>query len=217
MRLSKCSTALALSLLAACTLAAQQTNDERREFAVTFGEISGGNPNASTPLAPAALSLNAGIAIEANFAQKIRDVPWGAIYWEVDGVGAPLRYVAGTPGAASHEMHSVYAMPGLKMQFTPKEPLSPWIAAGGGYAFYDASGTAIQGGPTGGGASSSGGTKNTYAVDFGGGIDYAMGKRYVLRGTVRGIYTGNPNFGVPTSGGLWNFVISGGIVWRSSK
>ena len=62
-----------------------------------------------------------------------------------------------------------------------------------------------------------GGSTNTYAVDFGGGMDWAMGKRYVVRAEIRGFYTGAPNFGVSASGNQFSFVIGGGLVWRFSK
>ena len=218
MRLSTCSTALALSLLAAFTLSAQQSGDEHQEFAVTVGELSGGNPSLSAALVnssvvPLGLSLNAGFSVSADFARKIKDVPWGAIYWEVDALGSPNRYVAGTPATATHAIRNLYLTPGVRMVFMPKEALSPWVAAGGGVAYYNSSGTSIAGGPT------AGGTDNrvTYAVDFGAGLDYAMNKKYTLRGEVRGFYTGNPNFDVATSGGLFNFEIGFGLVWRSSK
>jgi len=209
MRLSICSPALVLSLLAACTLSAQ-------EFSLSVGELSGGNPGLSAALvnssvAPLGLSLNAGFAVGGNFARKIKDVPWGSVSWEVEGLGGPNRYVAGTPATATHAIRSVFLTPGVKMAFTPKEVLSPWVAAGGGYAFYDSSGTSISGG------TASGGTTNTYAVDFGAGLDYAVNKKYTLRGEVRGFYTGSPNFGVATSGGLFNFEIGFGLVWGRSK
>jgi opacity protein-like surface antigen len=211
---------LALSILAAGTLAAQPgaqqiDNDEKQEFGLSVGEVSGGNPNASTATVPASLAFNAGVAVEANYAHKVRDHKFGTVYWELEALGSPLRYVTGVPATASHEMHSVFVTPGVKLQFLPKDVWSPWIAGGGGYAFYDSSSQSIGGTVTGGGASSTGGTKSTYAVDFGGGVDFAAAKRLVLRGAIRGFYTGNPNFGVPTSGGLFNFVISAGIVWRS--
>jgi hypothetical protein len=38
-----------------------------------------------------------------------------------------------------------------------------------------------------------------------------------LRGEVRGFYTGSPKFDTGTSGGLFNFEIGFGLVWRSSK
>ena len=116
-----------------------------------------------------------------------------------------MRYLSGFPGAATHEIHSFYLTPGVKLQFMPKEVLSPWVAAGGGYSMYNSSSTAIAGGPA------NGGTRHTYAIDFGGGMDYAFGKRYVLRAEARGFYTGNPNFGTPSTNGLFNFVIGGGL------
>jgi opacity protein-like surface antigen len=222
MRLSTGSTALTLSLFAACMLSAQQSGDERQEFALTVGELSGGNPSLSAALVnssvvPLGLSLNSGVAVGADFARKIKDVPWGSVYWEVDGLAGPLRYVAGTPLTATHEIHSVFLTPGVKMVFMPKEALSPWVAAGAGLAYYNSSGTSIGGGPTGGGTSNGSDNRITYAVDFGGGLDYAVNKKYTLRGEVRGFYTGSPNYGLATPGGLFNFEIGFGVVWRSSK
>jgi hypothetical protein len=206
MKLSIRTVALMFSLASVYPLAAQSvtSNEGRREFGVSVGELSSGAP--SVP--GGGLDLNAGLAIEVSFAQKIRDLRFASFYWEVDALSGPLRRVGGTPVTATHTVRSFYAAPGLRLQFAPKEPVSPWLAAGAGYAFYNSDNTAIGGGPA------AGGTVNTYAIDFGGGVDYAFGKSYVLRGEARGFYTGNPNFGTPATNGLFNFVISGGLVWR---
>jgi hypothetical protein len=207
MRLFNCFAALSLSVAVTALLPAQTSqtnNDGRREFGVSIGELSSGAPNA----AAGSLDLTPGIAVELSYAQKIRELGFGSLYWEVDGLVGPLRRVTGTPVNATHTVRSVYATPGLRLQFMPKEPLSPWLVAGAGYAFYNSGNTAIDGGPA------AGGSKSTYAIDFGGGMDYAVGKRYVLRGEARGFYTGSPRFGTPSDNGLFNFVVSGGLVWR---
>jgi opacity protein-like surface antigen len=206
MKLSISAAVLIFSLTAAYPVAAQSvtSNEGSREVAVSIGELSSGAPNA----AAGSLDLNAGIALQLSFAQKIRELSFGSLYWEVDSLVGPLRRVDGTPASATHTVRSIYAMPGLRLRFTPKEPVSPWLAAGAGYAFYNSDNTAIDGGPA------AGGSKSTYAIDFGGGVDYAFGKSYVLRGEARGFYTGSPNFGTPTDNGLFNFVVSGGLVWR---
>ncbi|HEU5020730.1 MAG TPA: hypothetical protein VFT60_02530 [Bryobacteraceae bacterium] len=180
------------------------SNEGNREFAVSVGELSSGQPNA----AAGSLDLNAGIALELSFAQKIRELRFGTLYWEVAALTGPLRRVDGTPVSATHTIRSIYATPGLRLQFTPQEPLSPWLVAGAGYAFYNSDNTAIDGGPA------AGGSKHTYAIDFGGGMDYAFGKSYAVRAEARGYYTGSPKFGTPADNGLFNFVISGGLVWR---
>jgi opacity protein-like surface antigen len=200
------SAVLIFSLAAVYPVAAQSvtSNEGRRELGVSIGELSSGAPNA----AGGQLDLNAGIAIELSFAQKIRDFGFGSLYWEVDSLVGPLRRVDGTPLTATHTVRSIYATPGLRLRFTPKEPVSPWLAAGAGYAFYNSDNTAIDGGPA------AGGSKHTYAIDVGGGVDYALGKSYVLRGEARGFYTGSPRFGTPSDNGLFNFVVSGGLVWR---
>jgi hypothetical protein len=208
MRLITFHTALALSLLAVTTLAAQQPNETRQELAVTVGEISGTNPGATA----GTLSLGNGIAVQGNYARKIRDWNWGSFYWEVNGLYNPLRYVSGTPTSATHKIWSLYATPGVKLQFTPQERISPYILGGGGYALYGEDQTSINGGVAG-----VKGHTNRGAVELGGGFDFVVGKSYLLRADVRGFYTGGPNFGVNTPGGQFNFVISGGMVFRFPK
>jgi hypothetical protein len=215
MRLSTFSTALALSLLSACTILAQQSEDARDEFAVSVGALSGGNPSVTSAAGP--LSLGSGLALEANYAHKYRELKWGAIYWELNVLGDPFRHLSGFPVTATSEIRSLYATPGVRLQFAPQDRITPWLAAGGGYAFYDSSNVSLTGGTTGGGVSSTSGTVNTYAVDFGAGVDIVASKRYIVRGDVRGFYTGSPNYGVSTTSGLFVFAISGGIVWRFSK
>ncbi len=202
MRISLPASLLILPLLATGTVFAQ-------EFAVTVGELSGTNPSAG---GGGNLSLNAGVAVDASYSRKIRETGWGNLGWELTGIYGPIRYTGGTPAAATKDIYSIFAMPGLRMQFTPKEPLSPWISLNGGYAFYGASSTSIAGAPTVGG-----GNTSTGGAGFGVGMDFSNGKKYAFRGEVRGIYTGSPNFGVPTSGGQFNFVIGLGIVWRGAR
>ncbi len=127
-------------------------------------------------------------------------------------MGSPFRHLSGAPASATSDVRSVFLTPGVRMQFTSQERITPWIDGGAGYAFYDSSGTNIAGG----GAGSSTYT-NTYAVEFGGGVDIVASKKYVIRGAAQGFYTGNPNYGVAATGGQFNFVISGGIVWRFGK
>ncbi|HVW11412.1 MAG TPA: hypothetical protein VHC90_22660, partial [Bryobacteraceae bacterium] len=125
MKLSTWSAVLIFSLAVAYPVAAQSvtSNEGHREFGVSVGELSSGAPNA----AGGSLNLNAGLAIELSFAQKIRELSFGALYWEVDGLEGPLRRVTGTPINATHTVHSLYATPGLRLQFAPKEPVSPWL------------------------------------------------------------------------------------------
>lgn len=199
-------TTLAVALLAAFTLHAQQPNDEKQELSLTIGELSGSNPGATA----GTLALGNGEGLQVNFARKIHDYAWGgSLYWEVNGLYGPYRGLSGTPTAATHNIWCVFVTPGVKLQFSPKEKISPWLAGGGGYALYGESKNSLAGGPAGVSGHTSRG-----AVDIGGGVDFALGKSYLLRGEARGFYTGGPNFGVDTPGGQFNFVIGGGIVFR---
>ncbi len=177
------------------------------EFALGVGELSGSSPSA----AGGALSLNSNVAVEGNYARKFRETGWANLYWEVDGIYGPIRYLTGTPATVPNDIHSVFVMPGLKLQFAAKEPISPWIAVGGGYAYYGASKASIAGGASGVGSTSTGG------ADFGVGFDFSTGRKYALRADLRGNYTGNPKLGIPASGGQFNLAIGLGLVWRGTK
>lgn len=206
MRLSTCFAALALSLIAVCTVSAQQSGSE---FAVTIGALSGNNPNTASGL----LVLGSSPAFEVNYAREFNDTKkWASLYWEINALVSPFRHLSGVPVSATSDVRSVYVTPGVRLQFAAQERITPWIDGGAGYAFYDSSNTNIAGGPTG-----TQGNANTYAVEFGGGVDIVASKKYIVRGAVQGFYTGDPNYGVPATGGQFNFVVSGGIVWRFGK
>jgi hypothetical protein len=204
MRLTPGFTAFAVALLAVGCVSAQSSD----EFSLTVGALSGGNPNA----VGGPLDLGSNVAFQANFAHRYRDMKWAALYFEVNVMGSPVRHLSGTPVSATNTLRSVFVTPGLRLQFAPQERLTPFLDAGGGYAFYDSSSTSIAGGVT-----PSSGTTSTYAVDFGGGVDIVASKRYVIRTDARGFYTGHPNFGVTSSGGLFNFVLSAGVVWTFGR
>jgi hypothetical protein len=206
MRLSTCLAALALTLAAVCTVSAQQSGSE---FAVTIGALSGNNPNTASGL----LVLGSSPAFEANYARKFSDKQkWASLYWEINALASPFRHLSGIPVSATSDVRSFYVTPGVRLQFASQERITPWLDGGAGYAFYDSSGTNIAGA-----ASGSSATTNTYAVEFGGGVDIVASKTYIIRGAVQGFYTGNPSYGVPATGGQFNFVVSGGIVWRFGK
>ncbi len=208
MKLTASTTALAISLLAASTVLAQTSaNNEKQEFAVTLGAMSGSSP---TP-AVGTLALGSGVAFEASYARNILGFNWAKLYWEADGLYSPVRHLSGTTAGVTSAIHSVYVTQGFKLQFSPDEKISPWLWAGDGLSFYNSSTNGLGGGTV------AGGNRFGGNIAFGGGVDIATGKKYVIRGDVRCYYTGRPNFDVATSGGQFNFVLSGGIVWRMPK
>ena len=98
MRLSTCSRTLALCLLAACQLLAQQPSDEKQEFAVTIGSLSGGNPNAAN----GPLLLGSGVAFQVNYARKFSDTKkWASLFWEANVLANPFRHLSGLPVTAT--------------------------------------------------------------------------------------------------------------------
>jgi len=203
MRLSSCFTAVTLAFVAVCSASAQQSDSE---FAVTVGTLSGSNPNAPS----GGLTLGSSAIFGANYARQFSHThSWAALYWEVNALASPFRHLSGVPSIATSDIRSFYVTPGVRMQFASQERITPWIDGGAGYAFYDSSATDIAGVAAGNSRYT-----NTYAVEFGGGVDIVANKRYIIRGAAQGFYTGHPDYGVPATGGQFNFVISGGLVWR---
>ena len=139
MRLSTCFTAVTLALVAACTASAQQSDSQ---LAVTVATLSGNNPNVQSGI----LTLGSSVAFGANYARRFSDKKsWASLYWEINAVGSPFRHLSGIPSSATGNIRSFYVTPGVRMQFTSQERITPWVDGGAGYAFYDSSGTNIAG------------------------------------------------------------------------
>ncbi len=202
--------ALALSLLAVGSLSAQPADDERSEVAVIVGEVSGGNP---TVVAGGALNVDAGVAFaRANYAEIPGYGRGGGFIGKSNGIVSPLRY-GRDPGDGcafdSQRIRDARDQAAVCLE----EVVSPWLDAGAGYAFLQFKRFGHSGWTYWRRHSEHRRIGQHLCDRFWRRCGFRW-KRYLIRGEVRGIYTGNPNFGVPTSGGLFNFVIGGGLVWR---
>jgi opacity protein-like surface antigen len=141
--------------------------------------------------------------IGGNFAHRIFSVPFVSLYFEVPVVVAPNSGLKLT----STDYSSVFVTPGVKLKLAPSFPLSPYVAAGVGFAHFRADATATT--PS---------DSHTNAVfDIGGGLDLKIAPFVSLRGEVRDFYSGIPDFNVlggSLSGRQHNVVPQAGLVFR---
>jgi hypothetical protein len=147
--------------------------------------------------------------LEANYGYRFLYTNIAALYGEIEFVALPNRSVTAATAIVPKNYASLYVAPGLRLKFAPGARLSPWVAAGGGYALYQQSAQFSNGQNT------TNKFLNRGVFDFGGGVDYTLFRFLGLRGEVRDLVSGNPNLNVALSSSTQHNVISsGGIVVR---
>jgi Outer membrane protein beta-barrel domain len=141
-------------------------------------------------------------AVGANYAGRIVHFPLAALYFEVPVVVGP-KSVTRLPSRSNYS--SLFITPGLKLKLAPEFPLSPYVAAGIGYARFHQDAN----------ASVSSQSVNTEVYDFGGGLDLKIAPFVSLRGEVRDFYSGFPDFNsLSNTGRQHNLVAQAGLVLR---
>jgi hypothetical protein len=85
-----------------------------------------------------AIHLGAGTALQANYGRRLTG---GRVELsgEVHFVANPQRVVGSTNPAATRDVATIYVTPGIRLKFASKSSFSPYIAVGGGVAFYEQS------------------------------------------------------------------------------
>jgi len=151
--------------------------------------------------------LGGGNAWQANYGLRIVDGATAALYGEVHFLANPQRLVTATDQTLTRDVASLFVLPGLRVKFLPRGAVSPYIAAGGGYALFEHSVNRLDGRPN-----SAPRTVNRGAFGFGGGVDVGLWRFLKLRAEIRDFYTGSPAFNTPVAGGQHNVVIGGGFV-----
>jgi hypothetical protein len=177
---------------------------QKHELGLTLGR----NLPADRPYAGGALQVEAGTAFQANYAIRLVEGGSASLYFETHFLASPLREVRAAAPGAIRDFASLYVTPGLRVKFAPQSRISPWVAAGGGWALYEHSVLDQSGRPAAAPRRVSHG-----AFQFGGGVDAPMGKFVSLRAEVRDFYTGSPSYSVSgLTGGQHNATAGGGIV-----
>lgn len=188
MRFSSRQLTLALLLLIGIAAQAQQ-----HELAITAG---GNFPRNNQ------FDSGASFAVGGSYSGRLAAVPFAALYFELPVVVAP-KSVLHLPSRTNYS--SLFITPGLKVKFAPGFPMSPFIAAGVGFAHFAADATSTTGSDS----------HTTNVFDFGAGLDMKVFPYLSLRGEVRDFYSGSPGFSAITDNSRQhNIVAQTGLVFR---
>lgn len=170
----------------------------------------GGFAAVSRKTAGESLRLGPGVALQTNYARRFVEWRHAALYGEVHFLASPLREVTSANSRATRDVASLYAGPGVRVKFRPLSAISPYVAAGGGPAWYEQSTSQIGGEPN---------TAPRQLVragfNFGGGVDVRVWSWLALRGEIRDFYTGSPAYNLSSiRGGQHNVVAGAAFVIR---
>ena len=197
-------TAALFTSMAAAGLA-QEGGSAKNELAFGLGDI----PALSRGNAPSA-EAGPAVAFQVNYGRRFLGSQKAAVYGEVNFVASPLLEISTSVTSAKHDFASLYITPGIRVKFLPGSRLSPYVAAGGGYADYEQSTKGLDGRPTAAPRELARGV-----FDFGAGFDVKVWHFSGLRGEARDFYSGSPNYNLASiSGGQHNVLATGAIVLR---
>ena len=144
----------------------------------------------------------ASFAVGGSYAGRLIHVPLAALYFEVPVVVGP-KSVLHLPSTSNYS--SLFITPGLKLKLAPEFPVSPFFAAGVGFARFHSDATATT--PS--------DSHTTNVFDFGGGVDMKVFPYLSVRGEVRDFYSGAPAVGaIIDTGRQHNVVAQTGLVLR---
>lgn len=146
----------------------------------------------------------AGVGFQLNYAHRLFHVPLVGIYGEIPFVAGfdNTQYVV--TELRRETFNSYYVTPGVKVKFAPGFIVSPWLAAGIGWAHFS--------------STQNSSSDTHFAADWGGGLDFKVFPFVSLRLEARDFYSGVPTLGlglpVPLPGNQNNIVVGGGLVAR---
>lgn len=172
-----------------------------------FGFLLGGLLNNSRD----SVRLSGDKAFQFNYAYRLANLGrLASVSAEAHFLADPQRTVTSPILTATRDVATLYLTPGLRVKFRPGSRLSPFAAAGAGWALYEQSVSQLNGQPN-----PAPRTVNRGVFAYGAGADYRILPRLALRGEIRDFYSGNPALNVPgLGGGRHNVVVSGGFVIR---
>ena len=181
---------LALFLLSLTGSALAQKNEIAFLAGQTYNSNQGIRPNGG--FSTTDLSFKKASAYEVTYARKFFDAKLFSLYLEVPFVASPKILLDATSGGnPALDYSSLYITPGVRAKLPGIWRLSPWVSAGYGYARFTNSSARLDGT-----LNTSTGSKNSGALQLGGGLDFRIFKRIGVRGEVRDFYTTVPPLSV---------------------
>lgn len=178
-----------------CLLIAVGAQAQKNDIALT----GGGYFNVSSPL-----SLGAAPALEGTFAHRIASLPLLGIYAELPVAGSFSSNIPTLSGlTVARSYTSLFITPGVRVRLAPSFPISPYIAAGLGYARFNRE--AFNGTTS---------ANSTFAFDIGGGLDLKILPIVGLRAEVRDFNSGGIGLETLALGRQNNLFVTAGIALR---
>jgi hypothetical protein len=146
-------------------------------------------------------------AIQGNIAHRMFHVPVASLFIELPITGALDSPVSATKILSGQSFNTksysaLFITPGLRLEFIPTSPLSPYLALGGGLAHFSRTQTTNSS------------STNTGVLDIGGGLDWKVARFLSLRGEVRDFYSGGPELINGLTDREHQIVATGGVVVR---
>jgi hypothetical protein len=187
-------------LLLILFLVSQTAFAQKHEIGLTLGGLLPQDRGA----APNAIRLGGGTALQANYGYQLFGGQT-ALYGEVHFLANPQRVVSSENPAATRDVATLYVTPGVRLKFARNAAVSPYVALGGGFAWYEQSFLRIDGGPN-----RAPRELHHGALDFGAGADVRFWRRIGLRGEIRDFYSGAPAYNLSGLGGRQHNVVAGG-------
>jgi opacity protein-like surface antigen len=190
-----------LALAAVAFLAPCDAYAQRHEVGLTLGALNG----SKSPL-----QVGSGLAFQANYAYLFLQRKALALGVEAHMLASPLQHIDAADRGATRDFSSLYVVPGLRVKFRPSSRISPYAAAGAGYALFEQSLNRLDGA-----ANAAPRLTNRGVIAFGGGVDVRVWRFLSARWEIREFYSGNPSFNTLVSGsGFNNLAVGGGLVLR---
>jgi hypothetical protein len=196
--------ALSFALLGASSAVAQ-----KNEFGVLIGSNFTGDRDFIPP-SLGQLGIGDNVTFQVVYGRRIVDARAASLHLEFLLAGTPEKKLSASNVFVPQSYSSLFFTPGLKLKIFPGFFITPYIAAGGGYARFNQSDVLINGQPNGGDQAS-----NRLVYDYGGGIELKIFPAISLRGEIRDFVSGTPGFNFPVSGGRQhNLIPAAGLVIR---
>ena len=156
-----------------------------------------------------ALTFKGGAAFEIGLARRIATMDHFTVTAELPFAIFPqVKLGRSSGGNATTNYSAAFATPSLRLSFRPGSRLQPWVSGGGGYAREEGGNTLLDGS-----TNTQSRILNTYAIQFGAGVDYRFSKYISFRADARDFFAPVPKLGVTqTDNRGHNVVYGGGVV-----
>lgn len=167
-------------------------------------QVSTGQPPTTTA------RIGTGLTYGLSYARRVVDARVASLHAEVVFFAVPSNDVKSALSFVPRNFASLFVTPGLKLKFLPQSPVTPYVAAGGGFARFAESDFLGNNAPNTGRRGT-----NRGAFNYGGGLEFKVFPFVSLRGEVRHFITGNPQFNAVFVSDKQHSVISSvGLVLR---